>query len=375
MVSIWEKETFLADQDVIIVGSGFTGLWSAIYLKKKKPDLKITILERGVIPTGASSRNAGFACFGSLTELVADANTIGKDQMLELVEMRYKGLQRIQKYFSRGAIDFDLCGGYELLEETTDTTEIESNINYLNSLLRDITGSKKTFRLEDDKIAEFGFGQTKHLVKNVQEGYLHSGKLLKALLQKVYSLDVQVLNGVEITELDAGKNGVQIKTKQGLNFFSKKVLVCTNAFGKHLLPQEEIIPVRGQVLLTSPISKLPWCGTFHSDEGFYYFRNLGKKILLGGARNKAFEAESTDEFGTTENIQQELERYLAEVILPNHKGDYTIEHRWSGIMGMGTERMPLIKEASPNVFCAVRLGGMGVALAPVAAQKVTELMF
>src|SRR5687768_13658650 len=115
MVSIWEKETFLADQDVIIAGSGFTGLWSALYLKKKKPDLKITILERGIIPTGASSRNAGFACFGSLTELVADANTLGKEQMLELVEMRYRGLQKIQKYFNRSAIDFDLCGGYELI--------------------------------------------------------------------------------------------------------------------------------------------------------------------------------------------------------------------------------------------------------------------
>lgn len=374
MISIWEKETFLADQDVIIAGSGFTGLWSAIYLKKKDPDLKITILERGVIPTGASSRNAGFACFGSLTELVADANTIGKDQMLELVEMRYKGLQRIQKYFNSSAIDFELCGGYELLEKASNTAEIQNNIDYLNTLLRDITGSKRTFRLADDKIGDFGFGHTKHLVKNVQEGYLHSGKLLKALLQKVHALGVQVFNGVEITEADPGKNGVHIKTGQGISFFCKKLLVCTNAFGRHLLPQEEIIPVRGQVLLTSPISKLPWCGTFHSDEGFYYFRNLGSKVLLGGARNKSFDDESTSDFGTTDLIQQELERYLTEVILPNHKGDYTIEHRWSGIMGMGKERMPLIKEASPNVFCAVRLGGMGVALAPVAAQKVADLI-
>ncbi|MGZ3840207.1 MAG: FAD-dependent oxidoreductase, partial [Flavisolibacter sp.] len=67
--SVWEKETFFAPQDVMILGSGFVGLWSAYYLKKKQPALRITILERGLIPTGASTRNAGFACFGSLSEV------------------------------------------------------------------------------------------------------------------------------------------------------------------------------------------------------------------------------------------------------------------------------------------------------------------
>src|SRR6478609_3934267 len=114
MISIWEKETFFAHQDVIIVGSGFVGLWSAFYLKKKYPDLKITVVDRGIIPTGASTRNAGFACFGSLSEVIHDAGVMGTEKMLELVELRFKGLERIQKYFKADRIDFDLCGGYEL---------------------------------------------------------------------------------------------------------------------------------------------------------------------------------------------------------------------------------------------------------------------
>ena len=99
MISIWEKETFFAPQDIIIVGSGFVGLWSAFYLKKKHPELKITIIDRGIIPAGASTRNAGFACFGSLSELIYDIKTMGVDKTLSLVEMRYKGLERIQKHF------------------------------------------------------------------------------------------------------------------------------------------------------------------------------------------------------------------------------------------------------------------------------------
>jgi glycine/D-amino acid oxidase-like deaminating enzyme len=136
----------------------------------------------------------------------------------------------------------------------------------------------------------------------------------------------------------------------------------------------DIIPARGQVLVTSGIKDLPWQGSFHSDEGYYYFRNLGKKVLLGGARNKAFREEETTQMQISDTIQNELERYLDEVILPNNKGQYTIDYRWSGIMAMGSEKMPIVKEVEPNIFCAVRMSGMGVALAPVAGQTVSKLM-
>ncbi len=375
MISIWEKETFFAPQDVIIVGSGFVGLWSALCLKKKAPKLKISILDRGLIPTGASTRNAGFACFGSLSELMHDAQNGGTDKMLELVDMRYKGLEKIQKFFKDDFIDFEINGGYELYDDTLVSTEtLSANIKYMNALLKSITGIKKTFKLVDEKIENFGFGRTRHLIKNNLEGSLHSGKLLKALLQQVQATDVQVFNGIEVKTYNLFDDNIELETNRQFAFSTKKLLVCTNAFAQELLPDLDIIPVRGQVLLTSPIKNLPWKGTFHSDEGFYYFRNLGSKVLLGGARNKAFEEESTKVMQTTSLIQNELESYLENVVLPKYKGQYIIENRWSGIMGMGGEKMPIVKQAMPNVFCAVRMSGMGVALAPVVGQQVAEMM-
>ncbi|HEX2608564.1 MAG TPA: FAD-dependent oxidoreductase [Flavisolibacter sp.] len=374
MVSIWEKETFFAPQDVVIAGSGFVGLWSAFYLKKKNPDLRITILERGWIPTGASTRNAGFACFGSLSELIHDGQQMGTDHMLELVELRYKGLERIQKYFSK-EIDFDLCGGYELYDQdATSKGQLQENIAYLNSLLKPITGSKKTYRLADSLIDLFGFGNTKHLVRNTLEGYLHSGKLLKALLQVVQGLGVQVFCQTDIRNFEKMGDSIEIETNQPVRFQTKRLLLCTNAFTKALFPEIDIVPARGQVILTSPIKDLPWQGTFHSDEGFYYFRNLGNKVLLGGARNKAFDAEATTNMETSDFIQQELENYLDTVVLPHYKGHYSIEHRWAGIMAMGSEKMPIIKELQPQVYCAVRMSGMGVALAPIVGQKVAKMI-
>lgn len=376
MISIWERESFFAQQDIIIVGNGFVGLWSAFHLKKKKPNLRITIVDRGVIPTGASTRNAGFACFGSLSELIHDGKSTGAEKMLQLVEMRYKGLAVIQKYFCKKEIDFDLCGGYELYDEgdRKSSKKIVHNIEYLNSLLKPITKTKQTFKLIDNKIAGFGFGKTKHLIKNKLEGYLHSGKLVQALLRTVQEMGVQLFTSTEIKNFKRINGKIELRTNQPFNLVANQVLICTNAFAKELLPELDIVPVRGQVLVTSEITNLPWKGSFHSDEGFYYFRNIGKKVLLGGARNKAFLQEETTQMEITTNIQGELERYLNEVVLPKHKGQYTIDYRWTGIMAMGSEKMPIIKEMEPNVFCAVRMSGMGVALAPIVGKAVTKLM-
>ena len=372
MITIWERETFFAPQDVIIVGSGFVGLWCALHLKKKNKKIKITVVDRGVIPTGASTRNAGFACFGSLTELIADNKKMGVEKMLELVEMRFRGLEKIQKTFRDKEIDFDMSGGYEIFTEEFPLDELETHIEYLNHLLKKIVKTKRLYKLADKKLEDFGFHKVKHIVRNQLEGYLHAGKLLKALLQEVQSTGVQVLNAIEIEKFQMINKKIVVETSQLFNFTAEKLLICTNAFARQLLPALDVEPVRGQVLVTSEIKDLSWKGTFHFDEGFYYFRNLGKKILLGGARNKAFEEEKTSSLETTSFIQDELERFLREVIIPGKK--YSIDYRWSGIMGLGSEKMPIVKEVSPNVYCAVRMSGMGVALAPVVAEQVTLMM-
>jgi len=378
-LSVWELESFFAPTDITIAGSGFVGLWSAYYLKKLEPKLSITILERGLIPTGASTRNAGFACFGSLTELISDADKMGEDKMLDLVTMRYKGLRRINKLFSKKEIGFEHYGGYELISEGTvadinavDVNAIRSQIDRFNQLLKKTVKMQKTFRMVNQKIAEFGFAGIRHLIENTPEAQLHSGRLCQALLRLVQSMGVTVLNNIEIKGFDRADSHLQLHTNLPLSFNTSQLLVCTNAFARQLLPQLDIIPARGQVLVTSPIEGLPFKGTFHYDEGFYYFRNLGNRVLLGGARNKAFETEQTEEMTITPGIQDELERFLKEVILPGRS--YTIDHRWSGIMGMGGEKMPIVQAVDKQICCAVRMSGMGVALAPIVGEKVARLM-
>jgi len=374
-LSFWEKETFYAHRDIIIIGSGLVGLWSAYYMKKNVPHANILIVDRGNIPTGASTRNAGFACIGSATELLAHARAAGEQKMLEMVAMRYEGLSRIQKVFGKKEIEYERYGGYELITDKQygKLKQLKNDLGWLNITLRKAIKNEKTFRVADKKIKDFGFKQTSHLIESKTEAQLHSGKLLQALLKKVQGMGVQVFTQTEIKSFQKTGGKIILQTNLHVNLSTDQLLICTNGFASQLLPEIDVIPVRGQVLVTSPIKKLAFRGAFHFDEGFYYFRNLsGNRVLLGGARNTALEAENSDEFTVTNTIQAELERFLSTVVLPKQK--YSIEHRWSGIMGMGSGKFPIIKRIEKNIYCAVRMSGMGVALSPVVGDIVARQM-
>lgn len=369
-LSVWEKESFYAPCDVVIAGSGFVGLWSAYYLKKREPDLRITIIDRGIIPTGASTRNAGFACYGSVTELVKDAESMGEDNMLSLVEMRYRGIRRIQKLFGDNEIDFENNGGYELIHNY-DYRLMSENIKWINKLLRPIFPTKKTFGFKDEKIKEFGFEGVRHIIHTKPESQLHPGKLCLRLLQLVQSMGVTVISATEIAGYEESADGVRVFTDK-FSLRASSLLICTNAFAKQLLPGLDIVPARGQVLVTAPIPSLKIKGTFHYDEGFYYFRNLGNRLLLGGARNAAIDEETTTEMDISDKIQKKLEQFISTHLLPGTS--FEITDRWSGIMGMGAEKMPIIRQLSSNIFCAVRMSGMGVALAPIAGDEMSRMI-
>lgn len=370
--SIWELETFYRNRDIVIVGAGFTGLWSAIALKEKFPEKSILVVEKNNIPLGASTRNAGFSCFGSLTEIISDSKKMGWEKTLDLVKMRFEGLQKIQKTFQPDEIDYEKCGGFEMINDE----EILSKIQEVNLKLKPITGSENTFVLSSSKISEFGLQNAKYLVENSLEEALHSGKLVQKLLEKAQSLGVEFLFGSGVLEII--ENDSEVELRFG-NFTIKpqKLVIATNAFCKDLVPEIDVIPVRGQILLTEPIENLKLRGTFHYDEGFYYFRNLGNRILLGGARNLNFAAEQTAKIETTEVLQNHLEDFLRTVILPAdtyQDHDIKIAHRWSGIMAMGKEKSPIVKHISARQIVAVRLSGMGVALAPKIGKLVAEMV-
>lgn len=379
-ISIWEKQSFYAHHDIVIIGAGLVGLWTAYEIKRSQPGASVLIIEKGIVPTGASTRNAGFACFGSPTELLHDKKILGEEKMLEIAEMRYKGINKIRKIFTDDLIGYEACGGYECLnQQLNDLTELNDALPYLNKSLKAITGLAETFAWQNNRLNSFGFAGFDAMIENTLEAALHSGKLVQNLTKLVQSLGVNILTGLQVNNWQKGIDVIHINTihllselaKQTVDFTAGKLIICTNAFTSLIAPELKVSPGRGQIIVTSEINNLKMKGTFHYNEGFYYFRNVGKRILLGGARNKAFDEETTTTMDESAIVQNELERFLKEHIARNY--NYVIEYRWSGVMGFTEDKQPAIKQLEDNILAVVACNGMGVALSPIIAEQVAAL--
>lgn len=210
------------------------------------------------------------------------------------------------------------------------------------------------------------------MIESTAEGQVNTGKMMAELLIKVQSLGVIILNGIEVNGFVPTTNGVVLSCNNNLELKTKKTLAATNGFAKQLMPELDVKPARAQVLITEPIEDLKLNGVFHYDKGYYYFRNVGKRILFGGGRNLDFKTEETSEFGLTEKVQQRLEEILNTVIIPGV--DYKVEQRWSGIMGVGAEKATILKQISTNIYCAVRMGGIGVALGTLSGKEAAGII-
>ncbi|WP_299824281.1 FAD-dependent oxidoreductase [uncultured Pontibacter sp.] len=373
-LSFWEKETYFSNVDVLIIGSGIVGLNAALHLKTTQPKLKVLVAERGLLPTGASSKNAGFTCFGSPSELLEDLTHHSEEQVFSLVERRWKGLQRLRQHLGDNAIDYNRWGGYELFVDAQQElySSCLDKLPYLNKHLQSITGEQNVFRSADQKIDAFGFKQVAHLLESTAEGQIDTGKMILALTRKVQALGVLVLNGLEVQELHDEGTSITATTTQGITLKARAALVATNGFAQKLLPHVAVTPARAQVLITKPIHHLKLKGTYHYDCGYYYFRNIGNRVLFGGARNLDFKTEETTELGLTELVQHKLEELLTTVILPDTP--YEVEHRWSGIMGMGNQKTTIVEQVSGRVSCAVRMGGMGIAIGSLVGEEGAALI-
>ena len=368
-LSYWEQKTWLNKVDYTIVGSGIVGLSTALHLKKKMPKAKIVILEKGLFPQGASTKNAGFACFGSLSEILQDLESHTSDEVVELVNQRHQGLQLLRQTLGDEAMEYQQLGGYELFlkKDRRLYDRCLQKMQEVNSLLKPIFKDAVFSNVANT----FDFKNIQNnYIRNQFEGQIDTGKMMQALIKKIQEQGVIILNNSMVETYTEQSNNVVIKTNH-FEFSSAKLILTTNGFARQLI-NEDVQPARAQVLITKPLKDLHIKGTFHLDCGYYYFRNIDNRILLGGGRNLDFKTENTTDFSQTQRIQNALEALLKNTILPDR--EFEIEHRWSGIMGVGFQKKPIVKQLSNHVYCGVRMGGMGIAIGSSIGKQVSEFL-
>ncbi|MEY2905031.1 MAG: hypothetical protein RJA52_1047 [Bacteroidota bacterium] len=375
MWSYWEHKHLLPKADVFILGEGIVGFSAAISLKERYPNIRICIIDGSPIGQGASTKNAGFACFGSMTEILDDLSHANEEVVWEIVKKRWDGLQLLRKRLSDDAIRFESTGGYELFEKGDNQIFqiCADNIPVFNRVMKFLIGQDNIYSINDENLNSFGLNNFSHLISNKLEGQLDTGLLYRAFLYKCETLGITNFRGFRVEEIDwKDESNIILKNDLGWSIDVPRLIIATNGFTKKLFPELDIIGARNQVLVTKPIPNLKIKGSFHFDRGYYYFRDIDGRILLGGGRNIDFQGESTTEFGTTQIITKALEEFLVNKILMNDRVE--VEYWWSGILGIGNEKKPIIRKLNKNLVLAVRMGGMGVAIGSMVGNEAAQLL-
>lgn len=345
--SYWEREEWFRPADLMIVGAGIVGASTALFYKEIYPDHDVVIVERGSSPMGASTRNAGFSCIGSISEHLADIELTGIDTVLKRIQRRWNGLSLLKNTLGEEAIGYEHTGGYEVFYEDQLFQKCRSEIDSLNMRMEEILG-------EEEVYSETTYEGVPAILNRL-DGSINSGKMMRSLHEKISKLGVRTLWNSEVLSVEEGS----VLLKNGQELKANKIALTVNGFISGL-SDVNVLPARGYVFVSQPIDGLKWKGTFNYNEGYVYFRNIDNRLLLGGGRNVAKEEETTSEFGVNPSIREYLISFANEKLqLP--KG-WEIDLEWSGIMGVTADKEPIIREVKPGVWAAAGLSGMGIAI-------------
>ncbi len=369
-LSWWERSVLLRPFDFAVLGAGLLGKQIAIRIQAQYPSARIALVDRSPVSYGASTRNAGFACFGSISEILDDFHRSSERDVIALAEKRYRGISELVATFGAGAIDYKQCGGHEIFTDRGDLELAKDKLSYINKLLSAQLGVGPVFSLRSS--ASAGMRCEEECIFNPYEGMLNSGLLNEVISDIAHRAGIVPLYGLDIQSLHSSQDGYTLLASNGMEVLCSQLILANNAFAAPFLPDEDIQPARGQVLITKPLEKLPFKGIFFSDKGYNYFRTVDKRVLIGGGRHLFREQERTYAFGGSENVREFLENYLREVVLPGL--DFETDMHWSGIMAMGAEKMPIVRRVNDHLVICVRMSGMGVALGPVLSREVMELL-
>jgi len=367
--SFWEKQEYWSNADIAIVGAGITGLSAAIFAKDKNPQQEIVVLERGFLPEGASTKNAGFACYGSVGELRDDILSNGFDACLNLVKERYEGLKFLRQLVPDEEMDYSSCGGVELFNENQaeEWEACKELIPKLNNNLNDFFGGDVYLETEDYK----SFNNCIGSIRSPFEGSLNPAKMMQALYRRAIALGVKVFYNCELRSYQREGGDISLKISQLPDLKTKNLILCTNAFSNSF-GQFDLKAVRNMVLVSKELAWPFPDGVYHAQMGYFYFRKVGNRLLIGGGRHLDEKVETSSDFGINPKIKAALLEFTKNYL--GLAAQDLFEEEWSGILGVGSHKEPIIEKLEEGVYTAFRLGGMGVAIGARTGYKAIELM-
>ncbi|QES07493.1 FAD-dependent oxidoreductase [Streptomyces venezuelae] len=362
--------------DICIVGGGYTGLWTAYYLKKAVPFLNITVLEAKFCGYGASGRNGGWLYNG----------IAGRDRYAKL--HGHEAAVRLQHAMNATVTEvLDVC----------EAEKIEAD-QHRGGVLEVALSPAQLARLKDFHAAELAFGETDREMYGAREtaerirvtgavgsswtphgARLHPVKLVKGLAAAVEALGVTIHESTPVTE---------IKPKHAVTPYgtvrAPYVLRCTEGFTASLAGQRRTwLPMNSSMIATEPLSDAQWESigwegreTLGDMAHAYMYaqRTADGRIALGGRGVPYRFGSKTDNDGRTQPQTIEALRDILVRFFPQLAG-VRVDHAWSGVLGVPRDWCATVTlDRSTGLGWAGGYVGSGVATANLAARTLRDLI-
>jgi glycine/D-amino acid oxidase-like deaminating enzyme len=194
---------------------------------------------------------------------------------------------------------------------------------------------------------------------------MHPVKFVRGLADAAETLGARIHEGTPVTEVRADRAVTRTGTVT-----AGAVVICTNAYSSHLLPDIRVMPVRGQMLATAPVAARLFPRPVYAHRGYRYWRQLREgRVLVGGWRNTATEVEVGEDARPTDGIQRYLDAFLRE-----HAIAAPVTHRWAGIMGFSHDHLPYIGKRDDGVYVHAGFTGHGNAFAVAGGEIAASLI-
>jgi gamma-glutamylputrescine oxidase len=331
--------------DVVVIGAGVTGCSCALTLAEG--GLRVRVHEARRVASGASGRNGGFALRGLAISYPTARERFGPDGAKALWRLTERYVERMEELAGDA---LRRVGSYRLADdEELDAVRAEF------AALR-----------EDGLAAEWVDSFEPPLDSLYRGAILHpgDGSLQPARwVRRLAALAVDA--GAEIVE------DSRVESLEDLD--ADHVVIATDGYTGGLLarPDEAIRPVRGQVIVTEPLDRTLYPRPHYARHGFDYWQQTSDgRLVLGGRRDKALEAEFTNEEAVTDQIQAELDAFAAELL----GGPPRIEHRWSGIFGATEDGLPLVGQVPgrDGIWVSAGYSGHGNVLGLACGELVAQ---
>jgi gamma-glutamylputrescine oxidase len=357
------------DVDVIIVGGGITGLTLAYTMSEQ--GAVVAVLEAGRMAGEASGRNAGFLLTIPAEPYAERIALWGRDGARAFLQIGRRTHQRIAHLADALHIDCEYrhTGSVRLTrseEESEDTRGSLPELRHDGFPMREIAladvlppharaGFHGAFEAPEDGVVDpvrFQHGLAAEAVRH--GAHLHEGSRVTGARWQ---------DGL----WNAFANGRVVR--------GRTLVIATNAYAPHLVPALKplIMPRRGQMLATAPLAVRFDPRPVYANYGYQYWRQMADgRLVIGGWRNTAFDAESGYDSSTTPNIQQQIEQGLAELV----PGGAPVEYRWAGTMGFARDGRPLVGwlDAAHHLAIAAGFTGHGMGMATGCTEDLAELL-